>query len=70
MPGYSGALFARDQSCGGYSFYKNGNTLWDGLMIYHMPDGGFVNSFAYDEENPSSEPDKSNSMAGGGRFMP
>ncbi len=45
-------------------FIKNGNTLWDGLMIYHMPDGGFVNSFAYDEENPSSEPDKSNSMAG------
>ena len=45
-------------------FIKNGNTLWDGLMIYHMPDGGFVSSFAYDEENPSSEPDKSNSMAG------
>lgn len=45
-------------------FIKNGKTLWDGLMIYHMPDGGFVNSFACDEENPSSEPDKSNSMAG------
>ncbi len=45
-------------------FIKNGNTLWDGLMIYHMPDGGFVSSFTYDEENPSSEPDKSNSMAG------
>lgn len=44
-------------------FIKNGKTLWDGLMIYHMSDGGFA-SAVNEEENPSSESGKSNSMAG------
>lgn len=45
-------------------FIKNGNTLYDGILKYHMQDGGFVHSFTYDADNPTSLPDKSNSMAG------
>lgn len=45
-------------------FIKNGKTLLDGIMKYRMSDGGFVHSFKYDPENPTSKPDKSNSMAG------
>lgn len=45
-------------------FIKNGNSLIDGIMRYQMADGGFVHAFSYDEENPSSLPDQSNSMAG------
>lgn len=45
-------------------FIKNGNTLWDGLMIYRVSDGGFANALAYNEKNQSAEPEKSNSMAG------
>lgn len=45
-------------------FIKNGNSLIDAIMRYRMQDGGFVHSFTYDEENPSSLPDQSNSMAG------
>lgn len=44
-------------------FIKNGNTLLDGIMKYKMADGGFVHSFVYDANNPSSSPDKSNTMA-------
>lgn len=45
-------------------FIKNGNTLFDGIMLYRMPDGGFVHSYIYDKDNPTSKPDKSNTMAG------
>ena len=45
-------------------FIKNGNTLWDGILRYRMPDGGFVHSYTYDPDNPSSLPDRSNTMAG------
>lgn len=45
-------------------FIKNGKTLLDGIMKYRISDGGFVHSFKYDPENPTSKPDKSNSMAG------
>jgi len=45
-------------------FIKNGNTLLDGIMRYRMPDGGFVHSYTYDPDNPSSLPDQSNTMAG------
>lgn len=45
-------------------FIKNNHTLLDGIMRYQMPDGGFVHSFAYDSDNPTSLPDKSNTMAG------
>ncbi len=44
-------------------FEKNGRTLLDGLMQYRREDGGFLHSFDYDESNPSSRPDESNSMA-------
>jgi tetrahydromethanopterin S-methyltransferase subunit B len=33
-------------------------------MMYSMPDGGFVHSYTYDDENPTSLPDQSNTMAG------
>ena len=45
-------------------FVKNGNTLLDGILRYRMPDGGFVHSYTYDPDNPSSLPDQSNTMAG------
>lgn len=45
-------------------FIKNGNNLLDGLLRYRMNDGGFVHSYTYDPENPSSKPNTSNSMAG------
>lgn len=44
-------------------FIKNGKTLLDGVKLYRMEDGGFVHSYTYDPDNPSSLPDKSNSMA-------
>lgn len=45
-------------------FIKNGNTLLDGIMRYRMSDGGFIHSFTYDTDNPTSLPDSSNTMAG------
>lgn len=45
-------------------FIKSGNTLLDGILRYQMSDGGFVHSFTYDPDNPTSLPDKSNTMAG------
>lgn len=45
-------------------FIKNGNTLLDGILRYRMQDGGFIHSFTYDSDNPSSLPDESNTMAG------
>lgn len=44
-------------------FVCDGKTLWDGIIKYRNADGGFLHSFAYDEDNPSSLPDKSNTMA-------
>ncbi|MDF2567173.1 MAG: hypothetical protein K0R90_629 [Oscillospiraceae bacterium] len=44
-------------------FIKNGNTLLDGIMKYRMKDGGFIHSLAYQADNPTSLPNKSNSMA-------
>lgn len=45
-------------------FIKNGKTLVDGILKYRNSDGGFIHSFTYDAENPSSSPDKSNTMTG------
>ena len=45
-------------------FIKNGRTLYDGVMKYRNADGGFLHSYVYDEDNPSSLPDRSNTMAG------
>ena len=44
-------------------FIKNGNTLLDGILRFRMPDGGFVHSYTFDSDNPTSLPDKSNTMA-------
>lgn len=45
-------------------FIKNGNSLLDGILKYRLSNGGFVHSYTYDPDNPSSLPDKANSMAG------
>ncbi len=45
-------------------FIKDGKTVYDGIIKYRNNDGGFIHSFVYDEENPSSLPDASNTMAG------
>ena len=44
-------------------FVKDGHTLYDGILGYRMPDGGFLHSYTVDPDNPSSRPDASNSMA-------
>lgn len=44
-------------------FIKNGKTAVDGIMKYRMSDGGFMHSLTADPDNPSSVPNKSNSMA-------
>ena len=44
-------------------FIKNGHTLLDGILRYRMADGGFVHSYTYDPDNPTSLPDASNTMA-------
>lgn len=44
-------------------FIKNGNTLLDGILKYRLNNGGFVHSFTYDPDNPTSLPDQANSMA-------
>lgn len=43
---------------------ESGKTVYDGLLKYRNGDGGFLHSYAYDEENPAADPQKSNSMAG------
>ena len=45
-------------------FIKGGNTLLDGILKYRLPNGGFVHSYTYDPDNPTSLPDKANTMAG------
>lgn len=45
------------------SFVRDGKTVWDGIIKYRNTDGGFLHSFVYDEDNPTSLPDKSNTMA-------
>lgn len=44
-------------------FIKNGNSLLNGIMLYQMKDGGFVHSYTYDADNPTSLPTESNTMA-------
>ena len=44
-------------------FIKNGNTVLDGILKYRLSNGGFVHSFTYDPDNPTSLPDKANTMA-------
>ena len=44
-------------------FMKNGHTVIDGLLKYELADGGFMHAKTYSEDNPTSRPDESNSMA-------
>ncbi len=44
-------------------FIKGEKTLFDGLMKYKNSDGGFLHSFVFDNDNPTADPAKSNSMA-------
>jgi len=44
-------------------FIKDGNTIYDAIMSFQNADGGFIHAKVYDPENPSSLPDKSNTMA-------
>ena len=44
-------------------FIKDGHTVYDGILKYRNRDGGFLHSFVYDAENPTSLPDRSNTMA-------
>ena len=44
-------------------FNKNGNTVLDGILKYRLSNGGFVHSFTYDPDNPTSLPDQANTMA-------
>lgn len=44
-------------------FIKNGQTVIDGMMKYRKEDGGFIHAKTYTKDNPTSQPDESNSMA-------
>jgi len=44
-------------------FVKGGKTLFDGLMKYHMQDGGFAHTFDDDPTNPFATAGVSNDMA-------
>lgn len=44
-------------------FIKDGNTVLDGILLYRNRDGGFLHSYIYDADNPTSLPDQSNTMA-------
>lgn len=44
-------------------FIKNGKTVLDGILKYRNTDGGFIHSFTYQADNPTSLPDQSNTMA-------
>lgn len=44
-------------------FIKNDHTVIDAMMNYENEDGGFIHAKLYDEDNPTSQPNKSNSMA-------
>lgn len=44
-------------------FIKQQNTVVDGMLRYEQPDGGFVHAKTYNKNNPSSQPNESNTMA-------
>lgn len=45
------------------TYSKNGNTAIDGMKQFLQSDGGFIHSKKYNEDNPTSLPDQSNTMA-------
>lgn len=45
------------------AYIKNGNTAIDGMKQFLQSDGGFIHSKKYNEDNPTSLPDQSNTMA-------
>ena len=44
-------------------FIRDNQTLFDILKEFKRDDGGFVHSYSYDPDNPTSKPNESNSMA-------
>lgn len=44
-------------------FTQDDQTLFDKLKAFQLKDGGFIHSETYDEDNPTSMPNESNSMA-------
>lgn len=44
-------------------FIRDNQTLFDILKEFKRNDGGFVHSYSYDPDNPTSKPNESNSMA-------
>lgn len=44
-------------------FIKKGHNVYDALVRYELPTGGFVHAKTYNANNPSSKPDEANSMA-------
>ncbi len=44
-------------------FIKNTYSAVDGMMKYRQGDGGFIHAKTYNKNNPTSQPDESNSMA-------
>jgi len=44
-------------------FTQDNQTLFDKLKAFQLEDGGFIHSDTYDEDNPTSIPNESNSMA-------
>lgn len=44
-------------------FIKQQHTVIDGMLRYEQKDGGFIHAKTYNKENPSSQPDESNTMA-------
>lgn len=44
-------------------FTQDNQTLFDKLKAFQLKDGGFIHSETYDEDNPTSMPNESNSMA-------
>ncbi len=44
-------------------FIRDDQTLFDILKEFKRDDGGFVHSYSYDPDNPTSKPNESNSMA-------
>lgn len=44
-------------------FIKNKQSIIDGLRDYENSDGGFIHAKTFNDKNPTSKPDESNSMA-------
>ncbi|WP_010304479.1 prenyltransferase/squalene oxidase repeat-containing protein [Kurthia senegalensis] len=44
-------------------FIKKGQNVYDAMIRYELPTGGFIHAKTYNASNPTSKPDEANSMA-------